>query len=73
MLEQRAPGDPADTGHVHPVGPGPGSRGLWARWPELPELHKPVLTQRRQSPPAPSPPRTSGQLQSEPDWGAELG
>lgn len=72
------PGSPAGTGHAVPVwlgrapeagaGQGAPSSGLTG-----PGQNKPVLTQRRQSPPAPSPPCTSGQLQSEPDWGAELG
>lgn len=62
------------TGHVLSIWPGLNEQGLSKHRPEHSQLwahrgfgqHKPVLTQQRQSPPAPLPHgRTSGQLQSE--------
>lgn len=69
------PESPAGTGRVLPARPEPGT-GVWGRAGHSAlssGLAGLLLSQRRQSPPAPSPLRTSGQLQSEPDWGAELG
>lgn len=76
------PGTLCGTSQILLIRLGLNRQGLSKHRPELFQLwacksfgqRKPVLTQRRQSPPAPLPHgHTSGQLQSEPDWGTELG
>ena len=76
------PGTLRGTSQILFIWLGLNRQGLSKRRPELFQLgarkdfgqRKPVLTQRRQRPPAPLPRRrTSGQLQSDPDGRTELG